>query len=126
MKFLSEKLSTLRKSKNITMTKLAEDIGVSRSLISKYEKGERSPGRDIIVLLAEYFNVSTDYLLGKEYPNPEPPQSPTEKKFIVLARKTPNMSEKEHKEFIEFIENSAETFFRLKGIITDDDDKDKK
>ena len=61
---LAQKLAALRKNAGLNMSELAEKIGVSRSLISKYEKGERMPGREVLVLLSEFYGVSVDALLG--------------------------------------------------------------
>lgn len=60
------RLKELRKRDNISQLQLAEAVGVTRGSISFYEKGERQP--DIVTLanIAEYFNVTTDYLLGFE------------------------------------------------------------
>ena len=61
---LAQKLAALRKNAGLNMSELAEKVGVSRSLISKYEKGERMPGREALVLLSEFYGVSIDALLG--------------------------------------------------------------
>lgn len=61
---LQERIKLLRKEKGITQTKLAADLGVEKSTISKYEKGG-SPSYQMLWNLADYFNVSVDYLIGK-------------------------------------------------------------
>lgn len=60
---LSEKILTLRKSRNLTQEQLAENLDVSRQTISKWESGQSLPEPDKIVALSEIFNVSTDLLL---------------------------------------------------------------
>lgn len=70
---LSEKMKKLRKERKITQEQLAKDIGVERSSIGKYETGTQ-PSTDIITRLADYFNVSVDYLLGRDEIK-NPPQS---------------------------------------------------
>lgn len=62
---LNLKLKQLRKERNLKQTELADAIGISLRAYQYYESGERNP--DIIILekLADYFNVSTDYLLGR-------------------------------------------------------------
>lgn len=59
-----KRLKELRKSQGLTMKKLGELIGVAESTVSLYENGKRHPDYYILKFLAEYFNVSTDYLLG--------------------------------------------------------------
>ena len=61
----AEKLKNLRKSKKITQEELAKIINVERSSIGKYESANTIPSNDTLIKIAEYFNVSTDYLLGK-------------------------------------------------------------
>jgi DNA-binding XRE family transcriptional regulator len=61
----SEHLKAIRKSRNITQKQLAEAIGASERGIQNYEIGARKPTYDMLIALADYFNVSTDYLLGR-------------------------------------------------------------
>lgn len=58
-------LTLLRKEKNISQKQAAEDLGVAQALLSHYEKGKRECGLEFLLKAAEYYNVSTDYLLGK-------------------------------------------------------------
>jgi transcriptional regulator with XRE-family HTH domain len=60
----AERLKQLRKENGITMEDLAEEIGTTKSTISRYENNKREPKKHFIEKTAEYFNVSTDYLLG--------------------------------------------------------------
>lgn len=60
-----ERIKELRKEKSITMKRLGEIIGVSEGAVSQYENGKRQPDYDILKKIADYFNVSTDYLLGR-------------------------------------------------------------
>lgn len=61
---LHHRIVELRKSKKITQEGLSNKIGVSRSALSQYEIGSRQPDYDIIKRMADYFDVSIDYLLG--------------------------------------------------------------
>lgn len=58
-----------RKERKISQKKAAEDLGISQALLSHYEKGIRECGLDFLVRIADYYNVSCDYLLGR---TPEP------------------------------------------------------
>lgn len=62
---LSNRLKDLRKSKKLTQKQLAEKINVTHVSISGYESGNRTPDTDTLQRLADYFEVSTDYLLGR-------------------------------------------------------------
>ena len=59
------RLKELRKAKGISQLKLAMDLNTNQNTISRYETGEREPGIVELIKLADYFNVSVDYLLGR-------------------------------------------------------------
>jgi repressor LexA len=65
MKNLGEKLRELRKERGYTLRELGEELNMSFSILAMYERGERTPPVDKLILLADFFDVSTDYLLGK-------------------------------------------------------------
>ena len=58
------RLSDLRKEKNISQKEAASYLGVSQALLSHYEKGIRECGLDFLKKASNYYDVSTDYLLG--------------------------------------------------------------
>lgn len=59
------RLKELRKSKRISQLKLATDLNTNQNTISRYETGEREPGIAELIRIADYFNVSLDYLLER-------------------------------------------------------------
>lgn len=59
-----ENLKSLRKISNLTQQELGVKLGLSKAVISKYENGLGYPTFDMLVRIAHYFDVSTDYLLG--------------------------------------------------------------
>ncbi len=59
------RLKEIRKSKKISQLKLAIDINMNQNTISRYETGEREPGINELIKIADYFNVSIDYLLER-------------------------------------------------------------
>ena len=61
----SERLVQLRKEKNITQRQLASALNLSEVGIQNYEGGRRKPAYDILLALADYFNVSLDYHCGR-------------------------------------------------------------
>ena len=65
MATFSERLRLLRTQKGLSQMEFAKQIGVSKSSVNMYERGEREPGLETLELLADYFNVDMDYLLGK-------------------------------------------------------------
>lgn len=60
-----DNLKKLRKEKKITQEELSKIIGVERSSIGKYESSGVIPSVDVLNKIADYFNVSVDYLLGR-------------------------------------------------------------
>lgn len=62
----SQRISELRKQRGFTQKELGEAVGLSYKAISTLESGTRSTTIEKLVALADFFQVSTDYLLGKE------------------------------------------------------------
>lgn len=61
----NKRLRSLREQHKISQKDFAEILGVSNVVLSRYENGERKPDYDMLIKIAEYFDVSVDYLLGK-------------------------------------------------------------
>lgn len=61
----SERLRLLRMSKSLSQADFAKQIGISKSSVNMYERGEREPSFKTLEQIADYFNVDIDYLLGK-------------------------------------------------------------
>ncbi len=60
-----DRLRELRKEKRLRQDDIAVDLNVTRQTISKYERGERQPDYCMLIKIAEYFQVSIDYLFGR-------------------------------------------------------------
>lgn len=58
-------LKALREDAGLSQTALSEALGVAQTSIGNYERGERVPDSEILEKYADYFGVSTDYLLGR-------------------------------------------------------------
>ena len=59
------RLKELRKSKNMTQQRLAIELNMNQNTLSRYETGERQADYQTLILIADYFNVSIDYLLER-------------------------------------------------------------
>lgn len=65
---LGKRLKELRKSYGLTQEKLADALSISRVNYTRYETDKARPDYETLILLADFFDVTTDYLLGrKEY-----------------------------------------------------------
>lgn len=62
----NEKLQKLRKERNLTQEELAEKLFVSRTAISKWESGRGYPSIDSLKVIAKYFHITIDELIGSE------------------------------------------------------------
>lgn len=60
---MKNNLRTLRKSKGYTQIALQMKTGIEQSLLSKFESGERTPPTETLVRLADFYDVSIDYIL---------------------------------------------------------------
>lgn len=60
---MNNNLKVLRKNRGYTQTALQMKTGIEQSLLSKYENGERVPPTDTLLILADFYNVSIDYIL---------------------------------------------------------------
>jgi len=62
---LAERLYILRKEQNLTQLLAAEGMGIPFSTYRRYEKKEREPDATVLVQMADVYNVSLDYLVGR-------------------------------------------------------------
>lgn len=61
----SERLVELRKARNLTQKQVYEGVGMSMLGYQRYEYGEREPSYQKLIALADFFDVSLDYLCGR-------------------------------------------------------------
>ena len=79
------RLKELRESLGFTQTKMAEEIGCLQTTYQRYESGERTPSYDVLLRISDVFNVTVDYLLGKNIVDAQH-LSEYETELIVAAR----------------------------------------
>lgn len=93
---MERRLLSLRKNQKLSQYDLADRLGFSRGKLANYEQGQREPDYDTLKKIADFFEVSTDYLLGR-----------TEKKEL-LSNVTPGLSEKEERDIAKDLEKTLE------------------
>lgn len=65
MSAIGERIKELRLEKKVTQKEIAEGIGVSPVSVQRFEYGSVRPSLDTLIALADYFDVSLDYLVGR-------------------------------------------------------------
>ncbi|MBR1797888.1 MAG: helix-turn-helix transcriptional regulator [Clostridiales bacterium] len=60
---VADRIQALRKAKGVSQEQLADELGVSRQAVSKWESEQTTPDLDKVILMSEYFDVTTDYIL---------------------------------------------------------------
>ncbi len=99
---LGENLKSLRIKKELTQQQLADLLKINRVTYTQYELDKREPDNTTLIALADFFNVTTDYLLGRE-----------EKNSTIAAHRTDNPTDDLPKEALDKIEEFKE-LMRLK------------
>lgn len=111
---LGKRLKKLRTDKKLTQEELGKKINVTKVSISGYENGNRTPDTETLQRIADIFDVSTDYLLGRTE-NPESSSSNEGKVFFMskiatefpdidlMFRDMESMSAEEMKEVYDYI-----------------------
>ena len=61
----AERIKLLRKCKHLTQIKMAKDLRITPQLVSAYEHQVKTPACRMLIKLADYFDVSIDYLVGR-------------------------------------------------------------
>ena len=113
---LNERLAELRKKKDVSRRELSFSLNLEQSTYGKYESGQRQPSLDILQKIADYFNVTTDYLLGKsDVPNPHRDRTettaledfltdnPVSENYIELIRMIDSLPKEKKEIYINFI-----------------------
>lgn len=94
MEFFKSRIRELREENHLSMKELGDKIGSSDAAVCKWENGITEPKSAYILKLANFFNVSTDYLLGRAdelggtvLPSPAPELPQDEQQLLALYRK---------------------------------------
>ncbi len=106
---MQHRLFELRQSRNITQQRLAIDLGIDQTSISSYECGKYLPTVEVLVRIAEYFGVSTDYLLGlSEVKSPlKTAQNDRDTYFLSLFKTLPSASQERAIGYLEALRDEA-------------------
>ena len=84
MSILSDRLVDLRQAHGQSQSYVASKLGIKRSTLANYESGIREPTFTTLCAMADYYNVSTDYLLGRDE-NYTPPLTPGQQLLFMAT-----------------------------------------
>jgi len=106
---MQHRLFELRQSRNITQQRLAIELGIDQTSISSYECGKYLPTVEVLVKIAEYFGVSTDYLLGlSEVKSPlKTTQNDRDTYFLSLFKTLPSTYQERAIGYLEALKDVA-------------------
>ncbi|AOZ95327.1 helix-turn-helix domain-containing protein [Butyrivibrio hungatei] len=90
--FFATRIKQLRQDRGITMEKLAQELNVTKSRVNMWENGGAIPRSQTLIDLANYFGVSTDYLVGNDC---EKKSDPSSDKLHTLQRNLGKLNEKD-------------------------------
>lgn len=96
-----QKLKNLRSRTNKTQQEVADYLGMSRAAYSHFENGRNEPDRETILKLADLFDVSTDYLFGREKQEYKETENRAQ---TVAAHIDEDVSDEEMEDIINYIE----------------------
>lgn len=107
---LKDELKRLRIEKKLTQNQLADALNVSQSLVTCWERGTRQPTTDFIPIIAEFYGVSADSLLGMVTEEPQDPDQPYQIKTEEVRILAPYM-DRMPKDKRELLVNMAKLIF---------------
>lgn len=93
LEIFAERLKKLREDQGLSTRALGEIVGTSNATISRYETGKRDPDLILVHNIAQYFNVTIEYLCGEDV-------TPNEENLIQMYSK---LSEESKKDAIKYI-----------------------
>lgn len=97
-----ERLIGLRQKNGLTQREVAQFLGVDRTTYVKYERGDSEPNFDTILKLADFFDTTTDYILGKTN-NPKSLDEQLEGIEFALFGEVRDMTDEEKQDVLEYI-----------------------
>ena len=104
-------LKSLRTSHSLTQDALAKKLKISRSTIGMYESGAREPDFETLELIADFFNVDIDYLLGRTLKTT----------YIPFAENQPELNKRDTKQIEEILQQTKDKLTSQEGLMFDGD-----
>ena len=103
---LRDRIKALANQKGMSLPALEAELGFGNGTIVKWDKA--SPNSDKLAKVADYFHVSTDYLLGRENPTSSERTDDPDENFTILSRNAKKLSPERRKQLLDM----AKVMFR--------------
>lgn len=113
MSEFSQRLRFLRTQRGLTQQQLAQLLGLSKSSVNMYERGEREPGLETLAAMADLFEVDLDELTGRAAP---PAETQAEHRVRMLARRAAGLPQEEYDRILRNFEDTIDIYLRARGI----------
>ncbi len=98
------RLKELRKERRINQQKLAMELNMTQANISRYELGMSEPDFSVLIKIADYFEVSIDYLIGRtDYNQPPQKHNALEEAFLTKYRKLSRFDQRQLEGYLDRI-----------------------
>jgi len=102
---IGERIKELRKSRKLTLKQFGIQFGLSESTISQYENENRTPDYEVLKKIADFFEVSTDYLLGRtDEPSTKSLDEQLEGVNFALYKEAEELSDADKRDVLNFIQ----------------------
>ena len=102
----AQKIKELREQKGISQAELARDLDITQSTVGNWESDVRKPPASKLIKIADYFGVSTDYLLNDEKIAPE---------ILMLTRNLTSLPEEDREFLLDNFKNTIDLYLKSKG-----------
>lgn len=110
----------LLQKNGVSTYKVSQDTGIAQSVFSSWKTGRSVPKQDKLKILADYFGVSLNYIMGIEekevYENELEAKNKTEKELLLLCRKVNDAPEEVREQIVEQFKNTIDIYLKAKGI----------
>ena len=114
---LGDKIKILRKKKGLTQQELSAAISVSRSTIGMVEKNLQGTGNETLIKLADFFDVTVDYLLSDDEQTEDTEEAKKERDYSLSVKEQENIDDEAKK----IIEELSMSFSKNKDSFSEED-----
>jgi transcriptional regulator with XRE-family HTH domain len=115
-----DRIMSLIAERGIEQQKLADYLGINKQVITDWKSGKSKSYNKYLGKIAEFFNVSSDYLQGIRFSDEATAQNSTERRVLLLARKAADIPEEQRERIIKNFEDTIDLYLGSKDINKED------